>query len=296
MSFRFKRLVFVVSLALVSRGLSAGAPAGNPTAAQVIERIQQHVGIPWRPPTVDTFKAGDPNTPVKGIAVAMMATYDVLRRAAAGGANLIITHEPTFYGHQDVTGGMESENDPVLAAKLAFIKEHGLVIFRFHDHLHRMQPDMVVTGVTNALGWQRFQAQPGATKYVLPEMTLEELAAQIRDRLHLHALRIVGDPKSKVTKLGFSPGASGFAANRHTLQDRDVEVLMFGEATEWETIEYGVDAVATGQRKGLIILGHIPSEEAGMKECARWLKTFVPEVPIEFVVTPEPFWTPAERK
>jgi hypothetical protein len=42
----------------------------------------------------------------------------------------------------------------------------------------------------------------------------------------------------------------------------------------------------------LIVLGHVPSEEAGMKECARWLKTFVPEVPIEFVPSGEPFWTP----
>src|SRR5216683_2977586 len=69
------------------------------TARQVIERIQKHVGVPWTQPTVDTFKAGDPDTQVKGIAVTMMATLDVLERAAAAGQNLIITHEPTFYNH-----------------------------------------------------------------------------------------------------------------------------------------------------------------------------------------------------
>ena len=31
----------------------------------------------------------------------MMATLDVVQRAAAGGANLIISHEPTFFGHLD---------------------------------------------------------------------------------------------------------------------------------------------------------------------------------------------------
>jgi hypothetical protein len=41
----------------------------------------------------------------------------------------------------------------------------------------------------------------------------------------------------------------------------------------------------------LIILSHIPSEQAGMEECARWLKTFVTEVPIEFVATADPFWS-----
>ncbi len=62
------------------------------TAWQVIERIQKNVGVAWRSQTVDTFKAGDPDTKVEGIATTMMATFDVLRRAAASGKNLIITH------------------------------------------------------------------------------------------------------------------------------------------------------------------------------------------------------------
>ena len=71
--------------------------------------------------------------------------------------------------------------------------------------------------------------------------------------------------------------------------------LVLGEAHEWETIEYGADAIAAGKKKALIILGHIPTEQGGIEECARWLKTFVPEVPVEFVSTPEPFWSPPAR-
>src|SRR4051812_27910827 len=77
------------------------------TARQVIERIQKEVGVPWQQQTVDTFKAGDPDTPVTGVATTMMATYDVLTRAAAEGKNLVITHEPTFYGHLDQTADLE---------------------------------------------------------------------------------------------------------------------------------------------------------------------------------------------
>jgi len=29
-----------------------------------------------------------------------------------------------------------------------------------------------------------------------------------------------------------------------------------------------------------------------MKECAQWLKTFAPEVPIEYLPGGEPFWSP----
>src|SRR6266481_697748 len=121
---------------------SANAQAKALTAREVIARIQAHVGIPWMSETVDTFKAGNPDTEVKGIAVTMMATLDVLQRAAAAGQNLIITHEPTFYNHLDKPDDLEQkENDPVLAAKRAFIQEHGLVIWRFHDHWHRRKPD-----------------------------------------------------------------------------------------------------------------------------------------------------------
>lgn len=76
------------------------------------------------------------------------------------------------------------------------------------------------------------------------------------------------------------------------MQFSGVDVLVIGEHPEWETIEYADDAIAAKQRKGLIVLGHIPSEQPGMEECARWLKTFVKDVPVDFVATREPFWVP----
>ena len=42
----------------------------------------------------------------------------------------------------------------------------------------------------------------------------------------------------------------------------------------------------------MIVLGHDMSEEGGMEECARWLKTIVTEVPVEFISAGEAFWTP----
>src|SRR5437879_4846914 len=71
---------------------------------------------------------------------------------------------------------------------------------------------------------------------------------------------------------------------------------LVGETREWETVEYAADAATEGKRKGLMVLGHVPSEQAGMEECTRWLKTFVKDVPTEFVATRQPFWTPTERR
>jgi putative NIF3 family GTP cyclohydrolase 1 type 2 len=267
----------------------AAAP-GAPTARQVIERIQKQVGVPWNAETVDTFKAGDPETPVTGIATTFMATMDVLQRAAASGKNLIITHEPTFYNHLDKTAAFE--HDPVFEAKRAFIEKHGMVVWRFHDHWHARVPDGINEGVAEALGWKPAARNGRPPLFTLPETTLERVAGDLRKRLGIHTLRVVGDPHMKLTRVALVAGAAGAEAQIRTLQRDDVELLLVGETTEWETIPYVRDAVAQGRHKALILLGHVPSEEPGMENCARWLRTFITEVPVEFVPAGEPFWEP----
>ena len=263
------------------------------SARQVIERIQAHVGIPWNSDTVDTFKAGNPEAPVTGIAVTMMATLDVLKRAAASGNNLIITHEPTFFSHLDKPDELaQGENDAVLSEKRAFIEKHGLIIWRFHDHWHARKPDGIQAGMVHALGWEKFQDPANEYLFTMPQSTLQALAANIRAHLRIRTMRVVGDPEMKVTRIAMSPGASGFGRETRALELPDVEVLVLGETREWETVEYVADAVNEGKHKALIILGHIPSEQAGMEECARWLKGFVSEVPVNFVPALEPFWAP----
>ena len=274
--------------ALIASSMSAGAQAL--TARQVIDRIKANVGVPWTEPTVDTIKAGDPETPVKGIALTVMATLDVLQRAAAAGQNFVITHEPTFYDHLDPTDGLVGEKDPVTAAKLKFIAEHNMVVWRFHDYSHRKRPDLIQTGVLRALGWSAFQDKESPWIVKMPETTLSAIVADVQKRLAPHALRVVGDPALKVTTVALVPGAAGFAMHRKALQRGDVQVLMIGEAREWETVEYVDDAVAAGQKKALIIIGHIPSEQPGMEDATRWLQTFVTEVPVAFVAAKDPFW------
>jgi putative NIF3 family GTP cyclohydrolase 1 type 2 len=209
----------------------------------------------------------------------MMATFDVLKRAAAQHANLIITHEPTFYSHEDKTESFEAADDPVWRDKETFIREHQLVVWRFHDHWHMRQPDGILDGMTHALNWQQYQRNDVPNLFVLPQTTLRELAKSVQDRIGIKILRVVGDPKLQLTKIALAPGAAGTQRHLQLLRRDDVEVLVIGEVPEWETIEYVSDAAAQGRRKALILMGHIPSEQAGMASCAEWLKTFVSEFP-----------------
>ena len=48
-----------------------------------------------------------------------------------------------------------------------------------------------------------------------------------------------------------------------------------------------------GDKKALILVGRVVSEEPGMEVCADWLKTFVPEVPIRHIAAGDPYWRPA---
>jgi putative NIF3 family GTP cyclohydrolase 1 type 2 len=261
------------------------------TARELVTQIQKQVGVEWKTDTVDTFKAGNPDTPVTGVAVTMMATMDVLQRASAKGWNFVITHEPTFYAHLDTPEGIP-ESDAVWAEKRAFIEKHGMVVWRFHDHWHMRKPDGIEAGNVHALGWEKFQRADNQYLFVIPETTVKQLARQVSEKLGSSVVRVVGDPDLKITKVGFSPGAAGSEREIRALEQDDVQVLMVGETREWETVEYASDAVTEGRKKALIVIGHIPSEQPGMEECTRWLKGFVKDVTVEFVPAKQPFWIP----
>jgi putative NIF3 family GTP cyclohydrolase 1 type 2 len=291
MRFMVSRVV-VVSVAvigMISPGASSRAQEKKITAREVVEEIKKEVGVPWSKETVDTFKAGNPDTPITGIAVTMMATMDVLERASAKGLNFVITHEPTFYAHLDTPEGMP-ESDPVWSEKREFIEKHGMVVWRFHDHWHMRKPDGIEAGMVHALGWEKYQSPQNQFLFVMPETTVLKLAQEVAKKLDSPVVRVVGEPGMKVTKVGLSPGASGFQAETHALESDAVEVLFVGETREWETVEYTADAVTQKRKKALIVIGHVPSEQAGMEECTRWLKGFVKDVPVEFVAAKQPFW------
>jgi hypothetical protein len=72
-----------------------------------------------------------------------------------------------------------------------------------------------------------------------------------------------------------------------------VDLLVVSEAREWESGEYLRDAVHTDPKKVALVIAHETGEEAGMDNCAQWLRGFVTEVPVKFVETKDQMWMPA---
>ncbi len=281
-------------------GYSPVAAAQTPTstkltAGTVVERIKGHVGVPWRIPTVDRFVAGTPDTAVRGIATTMMATFDVCKRAHAAGCNLIITHEPTFFRHEDTYEDIKDNS--VLRAKRTFLEENEMVIFRLHDHLHAMHPDGVAKGMIEQLGWGTHVVTPDKPERLrFNGMPLATLAGEIAARLQAQAVRVVGNPDLLVGNVRTSWGYCSREGGIALLADPATDVLICGETREWEVVEYVQDAITAGQKKALIVVGHVLSEQGGMIFATDWLKGFVTEVPVKFVPAAEPFWRPDQPR
>jgi putative NIF3 family GTP cyclohydrolase 1 type 2 len=261
------------------------------TAGEVISRMKTKLGIPWRDNTYrDTFKFGGPDTEVRGIATAMFCTFDVVKRATEAGYNMILPHEVTYWNDRDDISVVSS--DPLYKTKVDFMREHNIVIFRVHDHMHSQRPDFLYVGLGRALGLEsKYETAPESHRFVIPETTLGTLASDFQKRLGAHAVRVVGNPNARVRRIQLGVGYATPAVN-----SPDVDVVVSGEQQEtdgsFDSPEYVLDAVSLGITKGWIMLGHAISEEQGMLEMAEWVKSFTPEVPVQLIRGGDPFWTP----
>lgn len=287
------RRTFLVGLAsLTTASVASSQSVQVLTAGQVIDRIKANIGVPARAKTVDNIIAGSAETPVKGIATTMMATLDVIQRAAESGKNMIITHEPTFYSHQDNTDILLQ--DPTYKFKLDFLNKHNMVVFHFHDYWHDRIPDGIATGMMKELRWDKYVDSQNPKLFTFPEISLARFAREIESKLKSRTLRVLGDPNLRIKRVLTSWGNVSQIPGIQLFARPDIDVLVIGETHEWELVEYAQDTIASGQKKALIVIGHVLSEQAGMKYCAEWLKEFINEVPIEFIPATEPFWNPSK--
>jgi putative NIF3 family GTP cyclohydrolase 1 type 2 len=261
-------------------------------AGEIVDRIKQHLGVPWRETTYrDTYKSGSADTEVTGIATTAFVTLDVIQRAAAAGLNMIVPHEDTFWNDRDDTALVSG--DPLYRTKLDLLTSHRMVVFRMHDHMHAQRPDFTYVGSARVLGLESSQeTAPGSHRFVVPETTLGALAADVMRRTQSRALRVVGDPSATIRRIQLGVGYATPPIN-----NREVDVVISGEQQEadggFDGPSYVLDAVTAGIAKGWIMLGHTVSEEAGMLEMSQWLKSIVPELPVQLIPAGEPFSAPS---
>lgn len=260
------------------------------TVKQVMESIRKNVKPHWFETKTDTIVIGNANDTVTGIATCMFVDMNVLKKAVKYNCNLIITHEPTFYNASDNIEGF-MKDDKVLNEKINYIKTHHLIIYRFHDNGHRNDPDQIMQGLSDDLGWKVINRMPWILEIKMQKLSV--LADSLKKHFKLEGIRVIGDPDLEISRLGLVPGLAP-TSQMHigVLKRDDVDVILVGEAREWEDYVYVKDAEELGKKKAAIFIGHLKSEEPGMKYCAEWLQTFIVGLNVVFLKNDNFWWTP----
>ena len=229
--------------------------------------------------TVDTFKHGDGEIEVESVGVTWMLTMDAIDEAERLGVNFVITHEPTFYTHYDDVE--EVKDDPMYQAKRRRLDEVGLTVLRLHDCWDHwpeigigpslaklLELTLVETGDRNP----RIYGTRAPT-------TLDAFAREVREKLGMDAVQVMGDADAKVERVGLAFGMSGGLVRLRGYVAMKTDVIVAGELIHWQDIRYLQD-----NKCPLILTDHAASENPGMRSLAE----FVQEqfgVPTHFIET-----------
>jgi putative NIF3 family GTP cyclohydrolase 1 type 2 len=197
------------------------------------------------------------------------------------------------------------DKDAVCRAKRDFISDHGLIIMRFSDNWDARETDGQQIALAQALSWtdRHAPATAGAGQfdaknvyYNLPAASLNEQALSIQSSLKLRSTRVIGNPQARVQKVALTHGLLLVDHIERILDEPGLDVVVAGDTVEWEGAPYFQDLVSADLVKGFILIGDEASEEPGSGEVARWLGSFIHEVPVEWIPAGEPFWTLAHGR
>ncbi len=234
--------------------------------------------------TCDTFKCGDPDTIVEGIAVSWMSTTAALQEAHARRCNLFVTHEPTFYSHMDDDPSFNQ--DACTREKRAFLDDTRIVVYRCHDVWDRYPGEGILDSWAAQLGLTAEATAEGPFMRVVPiEPTsagalARDVARRIK-RFGQEAVHLIGDFSQVVSRVGIGTGAITSAREYHRM---GANVGIVTELIWWRDARWARD---TGIP--LLVVDHTVSEEPGVINLASHLHRTFPDVRVEYIPTHCPF-------
>jgi len=254
--------------------------------ASDVDRYMRALGtwVDWTQ-TVDTFKAGDPESDVHGIAVAWQSQWPTLKAAHAAGCTLFITHEPTFYVHRDDDPG--GYQDAQLDAKRAWLAETGMVVYRCHDVWDVVPEHGVRDSWARGLGLDGPPLAEDARRfygvYRVEPQPLRQLARRLASRVRdvgQDQVQLLGDGSRTVTHLAIGTGAACRVPAMASLRTPDGAapdaLLVTDDGMRfWADGSWAID-----RDLPLLIVNHASAEEWGMRSLAAYLQAHFPSVPV----------------
>lgn len=236
----------------------------------------------WLDPykTVDTFKAGNPDTEITAIAVSWMSTLKALKKALKLGCNLFITHEPTFYTH------LENDNQIFrfegAKDKRSFIERNKLIILRCHDLWDQIKDIGIPDTWADQLGFMNPIAGEGYFRvYDVSGKTAIEIVHQVAKHTRVfgqEGIEFIGSEEKQIYRVAIGTGAITPFLTLIEKYQADMVICTDDGMNYWSD---GAFASDTGIP--LIVVNHAVSEEAGMISLAKHLASKFPEIPVHHI-------------
>ena len=86
------------------------------------------------------------------------------------------------------------------------IEQSDVAIWRLRDQWIAQRPAAFINAFAEDLQWQKYQQPDAPLRVMLPAMALRDLVAQVQQRLGARAMRVVGRPDLRVSRIVLSPG------------------------------------------------------------------------------------------
>lgn len=229
--------------------------------------------------TVDRVIYGDPDREIKAIAVAWMPYRATIQQALDSGSNVLVTHEPTFYGHRDLADRMAES--PETLDKRAWLDQQDITIIRCHDVWDAI-PDI---GIPYAWGEFLGLGQPSKSKryynvYDVEPQTAGEFASKLASRtveLGQKTVGFYGDPDRTITSVGLGTGCISQSWEMREM-GADLAISVDDVVRAWIDGEMSQDSGYP-----LIVVNHCVSEEPGIVKLAEYIYQTFPDIPVTHI-------------
>jgi len=234
--------------------------------------------------TVDKIIIGDPEKEIKTVLVTWMSTFESIKEAARDGISMIITHEPTFWQHENEIETMNTEIfDGIAVKKKDFIEKSGIVILRCHDFWDGKPENGIPWAWAEFLGLGNKPTAISSDGYILmfdtKPVALEDFAKQIAEKtanIGEPYVQVCGSPNKLVSKVSVGTGCICDPAEMQKI-GCDVAIVCDDGTSYWHDIQPAKDSDFP-----VIRVNHGTSEEPGMLSLFEYVKENFPGLEVSF--------------
>jgi len=252
------------------------------TAANVNDHLRSLCKISES--SVDRIVIGNPLTPVKKLGTAWMPYWETCREAIKKGVNVLVTHEPLFYGYFEIDDKpptqAKEEYMEAINSKKKWILDHDLVIIRCHDVWDKIPDIGIPFGLGKALGFSNNDLIRSILFYNVyrvepaPAIKIAKRIAAALKPANQPGVAFYGDENYLVKSVGVGTGC-GCDPIKFSSMKPDLFIAIDDSIRTWVQPMFSKD---TG--RPLVVINHGTSEEFGIRLLNEYLKTTYPEYDI----------------